>query len=67
MKRGRIREESPERSPVPLVVAIGGLLAAVASFYVRNEGVSATLLGSGLITAGWCMIYWVAYTPSGDE
>ncbi len=67
MKRERIRRENSERSSVPLVVAILGLLAAIASFYVRNEGVSATLLGSGLITAGWCMIYWVAYTPSGDE
>jgi len=67
MKPGRIRRESPERSPVPLVVAILGLLGAIASFYVRNEGVSATLLGSGLITAGWCLVYWVAYTPSGDE
>jgi len=52
MKGSRIRHESPERSPVPLVVAILGLLAAIASFYVRNEGVSATLLGSGLISAG---------------
>ena len=67
MKRSRIRKESPQRSPVPLVVAILGLLAAIASFYVRNEGASATLLGSGLITAGWCVIYWAAYTPSGDE
>jgi len=68
MKRSRTRRErSPERSPVPLVVAILGLVAAVASFYVRNEGVSATLLGSGLITAGWCVIYWVAYTPSQDK
>jgi len=66
MQRGRIPNQSPERSPVPLVVAIGGLLAAIASFYVRNESVSATLLGSGLITAAWCMIYWAAYTPS-DE
>jgi len=66
MKRGHIRHQIPERSPVPLVVAIAGLLAAIASFYVKSEGVSATLLGSGLITAGWCMIYWVAYTPS-DE
>jgi hypothetical protein len=63
MKRGRIPKQAPERSPVPLVLAIGGLLAAIASFYVRNESVSATLLGSGLITAAWCMIYWVAYTP----
>ena len=52
MKGSRIRHESPERSPVPLVVAILGLLAAIASFYVTNEGVSATLLGSGLISAG---------------
>ena len=65
MQRGRI-PQNPERSPVPLVVAIGGLLAAIASFYIRNESVSATLLGIGLITAAWCMIYWVAYTPS-DE
>ena len=67
MKHGRRRHQNPDRSPVPLVVAILGLLSAIASFYVRNEGVSATLLGSGLITAGWCMIYWAAYTPSGDE
>jgi len=66
MKRDRIRQQSPERSPIPLVVAIGGLLAAIASFYVKHEGVSATLLGCGLVTAGWCIIYWVAYTPS-DE
>ncbi len=66
MPRSRIPHRDPERSPIPLVVAIGGLLAAIASFYVRNEGVSATLLGLGLITAGWCLIYWVGYTPS-DE
>lgn len=29
-----------------------GLLAAISSVYVGNEGVSATLLGSGLISAG---------------
>lgn len=66
MRRDRTRSENSERSPVPLVVAIVGLLAAVASFYVRNEGVSATLLGSGLFTAGWCVIYWAAYRPSDD-
>ncbi len=66
MKRDRLRREKPERSPVPLLVAIVGLLAAVASFYVRDESVSATLLGSGLITAGWCVLYWAAYTPSGE-
>jgi hypothetical protein len=67
MKRRRIQQERPERSPTPLVVAILGLLAAIASFYVHNENASATLLGSGLITAAWCMIYWFAYTPSADE
>jgi len=66
MKRVRIRRGTPERSPVPLVVAIVGLLAAIASFYVKNESLSATLLGSGLITAAWCVLYWAAYTPS-DE
>ena len=67
MKRGRVHHPRPQRNPVPLIVAIFGLLAAIASFYVKSESVSATLLGSGLITAGWCMIYWAAYTPSGDE
>jgi hypothetical protein len=67
MKHGRPGHQNPDRSPVPLVVAILGLLSAIASFYVRNEGVSATLLGSGLVTAGWCVLYWAAYRPSGDE
>jgi hypothetical protein len=61
-----MRRGTPDRSPVPLVVAIVGLLAAVGSFYVKNEGLSGTLLGSGLITAAWSVLYWAAYTPS-DE
>jgi len=67
MKRNRIRHDSLERSEDFLLVAILGLLAAIASFYIRNEGVSATLLGFGLIAAAGSVLYWAAYTPSEDE
>ncbi|KAF2989196.1 SoxR reducing system RseC family protein [Methylocystis sp. MJC1] len=49
-----------ERSPKPLIVAIAGLLSAIMSFFTPHEGLSASLFGVGLITAGFSAIYWLA-------
>ncbi len=49
-----------ERSPKPLIVAIAGLISAIMSFYTPHEGLSVSLLGVGLITAGFCALYWLA-------
>jgi hypothetical protein len=49
-----------ERSPKPLIVVIAGLISAILSFFTPHEGLSASLFGVGLITAGFCMIYWLA-------
>ena len=53
------RRPSEPRSAIPLVVAIIGLLATVASFGINDENVGATIFGSGLITAIFCVFYWI--------
>jgi len=59
-KRRPPHDELAERSPVPLIIAIIGLLAAVVSFAIPDENLSASVFGSGLITTSWCIIYWFA-------
>ncbi len=36
------------------------LLSSVTSYAIPEEQVSGTLFGSGLLTAGFCMVYWLA-------
>lgn len=62
----KLVHDARERSSVPLVVAIVGLIAAAGSFAIRDEKLGATLLGSGLITAGWRIVYWLA-SPGRDS
>lgn len=59
-KRRPPHDEPTERSPIPLIVAIIGLGASDASFAIHDENLSATLFGSGLITASWYILYWFA-------
>ena len=66
LKRRSPRNGPAARSPVPLVVAIIGLLAAILSFAIHDENISASIFGSGLITAGWCILFWFA-NPTREE
>ena len=59
VKRRLLRDVPVERSPIPLVVAIVGLVAAVASSWITNEDLGADLFGCGLITASYCALYWL--------
>jgi len=68
MNKRRPPQDGPtERSPVPLVVAIIGLIAAVLSFTIRDENISGSIFGSGLITAGWCIVFWFANPTREDD
>ncbi|CAJ0882415.1 hypothetical protein AMST5_03335 [freshwater sediment metagenome] len=58
--RRKLQRESPERDPTPICVATVGLLISLASFVIPDERVSGTLFGSGLITAGICIVYRLA-------
>jgi hypothetical protein len=58
--RRKLQRESPERDPTPIYMAIVGLLISIASYAVPDELVSGTLFGSGLLTASFCILYWVA-------
>lgn len=65
--RMKLEGRPPERNPTPLYVAAVGLLLAIASFAIAGEGVSGTLFGSGLITAGFCIVYWLANPGQGRD
>lgn len=58
--RKRLQREPPERDPRPIYVASVGLLISVASYAIPDERLAGTLFGSGLITAGFCVVYWLA-------
>ena len=61
------RNEPAERSAIPLVVAICGLVAAVSSFWLNNEDLSTNVFGCGLISAGWCIFYWIVNPKEGMD
>ncbi|WP_442755227.1 hypothetical protein ACNHKD_00750 [Methylocystis sp. JAN1] len=65
--RSKLESGSPQRDPTPLYVATAGLLLSIGSYAISNEGVSGTLFGSGLITAGFCIVYWFANPGQGDD
>ncbi len=58
-KRRLLQSVQVERSPVPLVVSIVGLVAAVSSFWIANENLSEDVFGCGVISAGYCAFYWL--------
>jgi hypothetical protein len=66
-RRSAFQNKPSPRSATPLVVAIVGLVAAIASFAVSDENLSATLFGSGLITAAFCLFYWVVNPKEGAD
>ena len=66
-KRSRLYDVPVERSAVPLIVAICGLVAAVSSFWIDNEFLSGNVSGCGLISAGWCIFYWIINPKEGMD
>ncbi len=64
--RSKLQGGQPEREPAPLYVAAAGLLMSIASYALPDGWASGTLFGSGLITAGFCVVYWFA-NPGGDN
>ena len=58
-KRSPPRNEPAERSAIPLVVAIIGLAASVASFAITDEDLSSTICGCGLRRAGCRGSEWI--------
>jgi hypothetical protein len=56
----KLQREPPERDPTPIYVATVGLLISIASHAIPDERASGTLFGSGLLTAGFCILYWLA-------
>ncbi len=58
--RRKLQRKPSERNPIPLYVATVGLLISVTSYAIPDEQVSGTLFGSGLLTAGFCIVYWLA-------
>ncbi len=65
--RSKLQSKPPERDPTPLYVAATGMLMSIASYAIPGEGVSGTLFGSGLITAGFCIVYWLANPSHGAD
>ena len=65
--RKRLQDKPPERDPTPIYVATFGLLMSVASYVIPDEGVAGTLFGSGLITAAFCVLYWLANPTQGAD
>jgi|UPI0001F873EB hypothetical protein len=57
--RRKLQREPPERDLIliPIYVATVGLLISIASYTIPDERVSGTLFGSGLLTAGFCIVY----------
>ncbi len=66
-RRSTVPNKPSERGAIPLLTAILGLFAAVASFAVADENLAATLCGSGLITAGFCLFYWIVNPANGID
>jgi hypothetical protein len=62
--RGRLQGKPPERDPRPIYVATFGLLMSAASYAIPDENMAEAFFGSGLITAAFCVIYWLA-NPTG--
>ncbi len=58
--KSKLRKEPDERDPAPVVAATAFLLMAVASFWVPNDGIAQTLRDSGIISAIFCVVYWLA-------
>jgi hypothetical protein len=65
--RKRLQSEPPERDTTPLYVATAGLLISIASYAVPNEVLAVTFFGSGLISAGFCIVYWLANPTQGND
>jgi len=65
--RSKLQNEPPGRDPRPIYVATVGLLISVASYVIPDEGIAGTLFGSGLITAGFCLVYWLANRTDGAD
>ncbi|MGD9544467.1 MAG: hypothetical protein AB7F41_00685 [Methylocystis sp.] len=65
--RRKLAGKPPERDPRPIYVAAFGLLMAAASYAIPDEGAAGALFGSGLITAAFCLVYWLANPTGGVE
>ena len=65
--RKRLQAKPPEREPALIYVATVGLLMAVASYAIPNERLAEMLFSSGLITAGFCVVYWLANPTYSDD
>jgi hypothetical protein len=63
-RRHNLKRESPDHDPTPIYVAAVGLLISTASYAFPDERVSGTLFGSGLLTAAFCIVYWLANPKS---
>ncbi|MGJ0394016.1 MAG: hypothetical protein ACR650_14940 [Methylocystis sp.] len=64
--RSKLQRGQPERNPAPLYAAAVGLLASIVSYTIPDEWASGTLFGAGLITAGFCIVYWFI-NPGGES
>jgi hypothetical protein len=65
--RSKLEGGPPEHDPTPLYVASAALLLSIISYAIPNESVSGTLFGTGLISAGFCIVYWLANPARGDD
>jgi len=65
--RKRLEGRPPERDPRPIYIAAAGLLLSVASYAIPDEGIAGTFFGSGLITAMFCVLYWLANPTQGAD
>lgn len=55
-----MKESGQSRDPTPIVVAIGFLLMSVLSFWIPDQTLGETARISGIISAIFCVIYWLA-------
>jgi len=62
--RRRLLDRPPERDLRPIYVAAFGLLMSIVSYAIPDERMAGAFFGSGLITAAFCVIYWLA-NPTG--
>jgi hypothetical protein len=62
--RKKLLDKPPERDPRPIYVAAFGLLMSVVSYAIPDERLAGAFFGSGLITAAFCVVYWLA-NPTG--